>query len=113
MEQMPQRFFSALALTLLVPGAAVDGHHAIVDASQPTTLTDAVMPHPTVAAYGSLPIRFEPNVGQTSPRAEYSARGNGYFVAMAKATLTSSAARARWISRRNSRFRAAIRSTIL
>jgi hypothetical protein len=82
MDQMAYRVFAALALTLVVPGAAIDEHAAIVAASQPTTLIDSVTPHQQVAGYGSLPIRFEPNVGQASPQIEYSARGNGYFVAI-------------------------------
>jgi hypothetical protein len=57
-------------------------HGAIVAASQPAVLTDAVLPRSRVASYGNLPIRFEPNVGQAPPQIEYSARGQGYFVAI-------------------------------
>lgn len=35
-----------------------------------------------IASFASLPIRFEPNVGQAPQPAEYSARGSGYFVAL-------------------------------
>ena len=79
---MPYGFLAALVLTFVMPSAAVDGHRAIVAASKPTALSDAVMPLQQVARYGNLPVRFEPNVGQTSSQIEYSARGNGYFVAI-------------------------------
>jgi hypothetical protein len=82
MDKMPYGFFAALALTLAVPSASVDEHGAKVPASQPATLANAVKPHQQAAGYGNLPIRFEPNVGQTSPQIEYSARGSGYFVAI-------------------------------
>jgi|HubBroStandDraft_1064217.scaffolds.fasta_scaffold00034_5 hypothetical protein len=53
-----------------------------LQASQPAVLTDTVPPHQRVPGYGTLPIRFEPNVGQAAPQIEYSARGSGYFVAI-------------------------------
>ena len=82
MNKMPYGLFAALSMTLMVPGAAVGEHDAIIAASEPATLTDTVMPHRQVAGYGNLPIRFEPNVGQTSPQIAYSARAHGYFIAI-------------------------------
>jgi Beta-propeller repeat len=79
-RQMPYRIFAALALTAALPSAAVDG--VMVAVSQPATLTDAVIGHRQVAGFGNLPIRFEPNVGQAPPQIEYSARGQGYFLAI-------------------------------
>jgi hypothetical protein len=79
-RQMPYPIFAAFALTAVVPSAAVDGAMATV--SQPATLTDAVIGHRQVAGLGNLPIRFEPNVGQAPRQIEYSARGQGYFVAI-------------------------------
>jgi hypothetical protein len=42
------------------------------------------------AAYGRLPIHFEPNVGQTDERVKYVARGNGYslFLTSSEAVLS-------------------------
>jgi hypothetical protein len=34
------------------------------------------------AAYGNLPLAFEPNVGQSSARVDYLARGSGYSIAL-------------------------------
>ena len=31
-----------------------------------------------VAGYGQVPLRFEPNTGQTDPQIRYISRGNGY-----------------------------------
>jgi hypothetical protein len=82
MVKMHYGFFAASALTLVVPTTSVGEHDAIVPASQQASPADAVKPHRQVAAYGNMPIRFEPNVGQTSPQIQYSARGNGYSVAI-------------------------------
>jgi hypothetical protein len=78
MHRTLYRSFAALALTMVVPGTAVDKHGAMVA---------AFMTHPRVAGFENLPIRFEPNVGQVTPQIEYSARGKGYFVAVTEQGL--------------------------
>jgi hypothetical protein len=81
--------FGALALVLSLGLQAGSGGHAdrspghgAIALSQPAVLTDTVVPHRRVPGYGNLPIRFEPNVGQAPPQIEYSARGNGYLIAI-------------------------------
>src|ERR1700691_799939 len=38
---------------------------------------------PAVSQFGQLPLSFEPNRGQTDPRAAYLARGSGYTLFLA------------------------------
>jgi hypothetical protein len=74
MNQRAIGFCAALALTSVVPGAIAEERGPMVANSQPASRTD------TVKAYGTLPIRFEPNVGQAPLPLEYVARGTGYTV---------------------------------
>lgn len=83
MKQIPYGWLAVLPMMLAVPGAAVDEHGAIVAASAPAPVaTHTVMSHRRIDGYGSLPIRFEPNVGQAPPPVAFSARAQGYSIAV-------------------------------
>ena len=45
-----------------------------------------------VAGYGSLPIRFEPNLGQAAARTKYLAHGEGYDIALSTQGISLNAA---------------------
>ena len=46
------------------------------------SLEDRWMPSSAAAAYGQLPLAFQPNIGQASPAISYLARGPGYSVGL-------------------------------
>ena len=53
---------------------------------------------PASAAYGRLPLQFEPNVGQTDPRVRFLSHGRGYtlFLTDSQAVLSLTGARAQY-----------------
>jgi hypothetical protein len=78
---------AALAITVIVAGCgdSVTTEHAAALHSGPTGAgagARSAAPHGGVPGYGTLPISFEPNVGQAPIPVEYLARGVGYTVAI-------------------------------
>jgi probable HAF family extracellular repeat protein len=76
-----------------------------------TTSTDAWTRDAAALAregYGQLPLRFEPNVGQTDPRAKFLARGSGYTLFL---TDTEAVISLRRGSRKDSKRNAAARTS--
>lgn len=67
--------------------AVVFGDQPAAEAGQPAS---ALETESAKAAYGRLPIHFEPNVGQTDKSVKYVARGNGYslFLTGSEAVLS-------------------------
>jgi hypothetical protein len=68
-----------LPLAALAAGAAAAMPGAASPAASPPP---QAMPPGLAARYGTLPIRFEPNVGQADPAVRYLARGGGYAVGL-------------------------------
>lgn len=72
---------SSLLLTGLNPAGATAGHAASAAASMPRPRhlrVPRAVPHAVPAAYGALPLSFEPNQGQTDPQVAFLARAPGY-----------------------------------
>ncbi|HWY25838.1 MAG TPA: SBBP repeat-containing protein, partial [Nevskia sp.] len=68
----------AASVTTTVQAVAVDRGPAsseALSAAEPAAARERI-----VSAYGELPLRFEPNVGQAAPEAQYLARGEGYDI---------------------------------
>lgn len=79
--------FGPAADTIDAPQAALTHSQILTDEAQ-----QAVSPENETAkaAYGRLPMHFEPNVGQTDERVKFVARGNGYslFLTGSEAVLS-------------------------
>lgn len=88
MPQMPYVVLAALSISLTVPGARIGQHDASLAAPEPATLTETLQSQRQVAGYGNLPIRFEPNVGQAPPQIAFSARAQGYLIAITERGAT-------------------------
>ncbi len=72
----PNRIFAwtLLATLILLAGfVLLQTHGKTVAAASPAATQQRAL-----AAYGNLPLAFEPNQGQTDPQVKYMARGNGY-----------------------------------
>ena len=63
-------------------GTPSAGGPAAMSPAEPIAAASTAAPDHIVFTYGKLPIRFEPNVGQTSPEVKYLAQGSGYSLAL-------------------------------